>query len=346
MSDVAFDVDLDAFAANLRAIRERVAPAEHMLVVKDDAYRHGLEAIVRRAVAEGITWIGALDVVTGAAARAVAGDSARIFAWLVDGADDIAEAVDAHLDIGVGTEALLEGVAAGAAAAETTALVHLKIDTGLHRNGVRPERWQAFVARASELEQAGSIRVMGIWTHIAEASDDDDDAQRAVYDAAVAQAREAGLAPEFFHVAASAAAFARPEFRYNMVRIGAFAYGIRSADGPSESELGLRVVGALRSRVLRVARAGISVAGGYTAGLPSTAAGSLSVQTPAGRSELTAVRADTSSLAPWPEAAVGDEITLWGGTGESATALGERLGTIGEEIVLRLSREVPRRYLG
>ena len=56
-------VDLDGFAANLRVVRARVAPAELMLVVKDDAYGHGLERIVapsRRA--EGVRWFGAFDV--------------------------------------------------------------------------------------------------------------------------------------------------------------------------------------------------------------------------------------------------------------------------------------------
>ena len=45
------DVDLGLFAANLRAVRERIAPAEHMLVVKDDAYGHGLVRIVRAYLA-------------------------------------------------------------------------------------------------------------------------------------------------------------------------------------------------------------------------------------------------------------------------------------------------------
>lgn len=341
-----WEIDLEAFAANLRAIRERVAPATHMLVVKDDAYRHGLAQIVARAVAEGIEWIGALDVSTAVAARAVAGHDARIFAWLADGTEDIESALDAELDLGVGTEALLEAVAALAAARRGTARVHLKIDTGLHRNGVRPERWEAFVERARALEAAGAVDVVGIWTHIGEASDAEDDLQREAFDRAVDQARAAGLTPQLLHVAASAAAFARPEFRYDMVRIGAFAYGIRSAGGPTEQELGLRRVGALRAQVVRVGDAGARADIGASAGLPTSVAGQITAATPAGSSVVDQVHLETLLLRPWAGQAVGDEVTLFGRGGiDSATDIAERIGTIGEELVLRISDEVPRRFV-
>lgn len=338
-------VDLDAFARNLARIREQVAPAEHLLVVKDDAYRHGLPQIVERAVAEGVRWIGAIDVTTAAAARAAAGGDVRILAWMPTGADDVREGLDADLDLGAGTAEILEDIAAVAAERGVTARAHLKIDTGLHRNGVRPEHWGAFVHRAVELEAAGAVSVVGIWTHIAEASDAEDDAQRAVFDAAVAQARGAGLSPEILHVAASAAAFARPEYRYDLVRIGAFAYGIRSADGPSDAELGITPIGALRGAVTKLTRVGALVDVGAAHGLLSTAGGALTAAGPTGRIPVIQVRQDATVVEAWPGAAVGDEVTLFGANdADSATDLAERLDTIGEEIVLRLSPELPRTY--
>ena len=57
---------------------------------------------------------------------------------------------------------------------------------------------------------------------------------------------DAGLRPRLRHLAASAAGFARPEFRYDLVRIGAFAYGIRPAGGPGEAELGIRPISSTR----------------------------------------------------------------------------------------------------
>ena len=155
-----------------------------MLVVKDDAYAHGLVPIVRRAWRDGVRWFGAFDVSTGRAVREELGPDARIFVWVIGTPDEAAAAVAARLEVGVGDATLLEDVAGAATDAGATARVHLKVDSGLHRNGVRPEEWPAFVARARELERAGAIEVVGVWSHIAEASDADDDAARAVFEAA------------------------------------------------------------------------------------------------------------------------------------------------------------------
>ncbi len=342
---VQFRIDLDLFARNLHTIRERVAPAEHMLVVKDDAYRHGVAEIVQRAVAEGVTWIGALDVVTGTAVRRAAGGDVRVFAWMIADADDVADALAADLDLGVGTAALLDDVAAVARRDGRVARVHLKIDTGLHRNGVRPEQWPDFVGRAAELERAGLIVVIGIWSHIAEASDAEDDAARAAFDAAVVEARAAGLAPTKLHLAASAAAFARAEFRYDMVRIGAFAYGIRSTDGPSDDELGISPIGALRAQVVALAPDDAVIGVGSAHGLLSSVKGALHVATPVGRAVVTEIGTEILRVRRWDGAAVGDVVTVFGADGaDSATDVAERIDTIGEELVLRLSPEIPRTY--
>lgn len=341
-----FVVDLDALAANIRAVRARVAPATPMLVVKDDAYRHGLEAVVRRALDEGVEWIGALDVVTGVAVRAVAPD-VRIFAWMLAGREDVVEAVEAGLDLGIGTATLLEDVAAVTLASGRPANVHLKIDTGLHRNGVRPEQWPAFVARAAELEALGAVTVVGIWSHISEASDEDDDEARGIFDAAVDAARAAGLRPALMHLAASAAAFARPEFRYDMVRIGAFHYGIRSTDGPSDADLGIQPIGSLHAPVRRVGPVDVIIDAGFTSGLLSSAAGALYAATAAGRSLVTEIGPDSLRVPLAAGIEPGQTVTVFGANGaDSATDIAERMGTIGEEVILRLSRDLPRRYVG
>ncbi|TDN92884.1 alanine racemase [Microbacterium sp. BK668] len=333
-------IDADAFAANLAEIARRIAPAEHMLVVKDDAYGHGLQGIVSLAWDNGIRWFGAFDARTGRAIRAELGDGPRIFVWIVASAEEAQEAISADLDIGVGDAALLEEVAA----ASGRARVHLKIDSGLRRNGVRPEEWPAFTARAAELERAGAIEVVGIWSHIAEASDAEDDEARAVFDLAAAQAELAGLRPRLKHLAASAAGFARPEFRYDLVRIGAFAYGIRPAGGPAESELGIRPIASLVAEVIRVDGDRVVVGTGSLDGLPSTLAGRLVVETPAGPRTVRSIAAEESDVDGWPTAAVGDEVIVLGAAASmSATDAAELIGTIGEEIAVRIAPTVERR---
>jgi len=335
-------IDLEAFAQNVATVRARVAPAELMLVVKDDAYGHGIQAIVARAVAEGVCWFGAFDVRAAVATRAVSGPRARIFSWLTVGADEIAAALDDDIELGVGDAGFLDDVAAVAAARDVVARVHLKIDTGLHRNGIRPEDWPAVLLRALAHQDAGRIVVVGVWSHIAEASDHDDDRARAQFDAAVNAAEAAGFSIEVRHLAASAASFARPEFRYDVVRVGAFCYGIRSAGGSSERELGIRPIATLTAQVLEVRDDDAVVAIGSLDGLPSILAGRVSVGTPGGMRELRAIGLIESIVEAWPGAAAGDEVTVFGRDVSSATDLAETIETVGEEILVRVSPTVPR----
>ncbi len=339
-------VDLGAFTDNVDAVRRTVHPAELMLVVKDDAYGHGLEHIVPAATAADVQRFVAYSVQTGLEARHWAGADARVLVLLAAEPGELDDALAAGLELGVGSERLLGAVVAAGARTGVRPVVHLKVDTGLHRNGVRPEDWAAFVARAAALQSDGELVVGGIWSHIAEASDADDDVARAAYDEACAIARAAGLTPSVRHLAASAAAFARPEFRYDLVRIGAFCYGIRPAGGPAEAALGIRPIASLRADVVEVEHDSVRIGIGSLHGLPSTLGGRVEIATPGGRCSLLRVGAYESEVAPWPGAAVGDEVIVHGAApAQSATDLAEAIDTIGEEIALRVNPLVPRVYL-
>lgn len=340
-------VDLTGLVANITRVRETVAPAELMLVVKDDAYGHGLAPVVRAAAGAGVSWFGAFDIGTARAVRGELGDDVRIFAWIAASHADLRAAAEAGIDLGVGDADLLEDAAAAARRVGRPLRVHLKLDTGLHRNGVRPEAWPRFVSRAAALEAEGALDVVGIWSHIAEASDDEDDDARALFEHGLRQAHDAGLRPVIRHLAASAASFARPEFRYDLVRVGAFCYGIRSAGGPSAGQLGLLPIARLEAEVLAVGEDGVRVDVGALHGLPSRLEGRASVATPAGTRRLLAVGEMDSLIAGWPGAAPGDRVIVYGSGADgeaSATDLAEIIGTIGEEIAVRVSPLVPRSY--
>lgn len=336
-------LDAAQLTANVRAVRGRMDPADVLVVIKDDAYAQGVEPVVRAALAGGARWFGGIDVPSALRAKAVAGDAARVVAWMTVTEAEAQEALAGGLELGVGDAGYLERVASASEVVGRAAPVHLKIDTGLHRNGVRPEQWAAFCARAAELERDGRVRVVGVWSHIAEASDEEDDGSRELFDDAVRAMRGAGLRPEVRHLAASAAAWARPEFRYDLVRIGAFCYGIRSEGGP-EIE-GVRPIATLAAPVVAVCDDAVRIGIGSADGVASLAAGRIGVGTPAGVRALRAVGAFESEIDAWPGARVGDEVRIFGpgALGEpTPTDLGEAIGTVGEEPLLRVSPLVPR----
>ncbi|WP_091233849.1 alanine racemase [Microbacterium sp. 3J1] len=329
-------------AWNIAAVRDRIAPSELMMVLKDDAYGHGLTWAVETGVAAGIGWFGSYDVRSGVEIRRILGGHGRIFAWVTSTDDEIDAALRHDVDLGVGSAEYLARIVARARARGARARIHLKIDTGLHRNGLLPEEWDEALTVVRAAEADGAVELVGIWSHLAEASDAEDDDARRVFMDAVERSGTTGRVPEALHLTASAASWWRPELRGSVSRIGAFCYGIRSAEGP-ELE-GIAPVAELVATVTAVHGDEATLALGSFDGLPSTLAG-MTVGTPGGRRDLIRMGDVTSVVAGWPGMAVGDPVRVFGGGdhGESsATTLAERIDTVGEEILTRLTARVRR----
>lgn len=363
-------IDLDAVTANVRTLVDRVAPARAMAVVKADAYGHGALPVARAAFAGGAAWLGTADLAEALALRA-AGIDAPVLAWLHDPGARFGEAIAADVDLGVSSTAQLEQIADAARETGRRAMVHLKIDSGLSRNGVAPAEWADAVARAAELEREGVVRVRGVFSHLANTSPEADAAQLAAFDRAVAAASAAGLAPELRHIASTAAALSLPAARYDLVRLGIACYGIPPyCDGTTSAELGLTPVMTLRGRVAAVRRIaagdGVSyghtwraerattlalVPLGYADGVPRQASGRAEVLLGGARRPVVGRIAMDQFLVDVGDdpVAVGDEVVLFGdpATGApSADEWGDAADTIGYEIVTRIGPRVPRSYLG
>lgn len=363
-------VDLDAIRDNVAHLARFVAPAQAMAVVKADAYGHGAVPVARAALAGGASWIGVADLAEALALRE-AGIDAPVLAWLHDPDAAFRPAVEHDVDLGVSSLGQLEAIADAASSVGRRAMVHLKIDTGLSRNGIAPEAWGEAVTVAADLERSGRIGVRGVFSHLANTSAEEDAAQLAAFEQALAAASAAGLAPEVRHIASTAGALRRPESRYDLVRLGIGIYGIPPfGDGTTAADLGLRPAMTLRGRVAAVRRVdagtGVSyghawraprptslalVPLGYADGVPRQASGRAEVWLAGTRRRVVGRIAMDQFLVDVGDdaVAVGDEVVLFGdpATGApSADDWGDAADTIGYEIVTRIGPRVPRTYVG
>lgn len=352
--------DRAAYAANLRAIAERVAPAEVMAIVKADAYGHGAVVAARTALDAGVTRLGVADLDEALALRS-AGIRAPVLAWLLGQDVDVAAAVAADVELGVSDLQQLERIAAVGGAS-----VQLKLDTGLSRNGVAPADWSRVFAQLAELERAGVVRVTGVFSHLSGTSAADDLLQGARFEVGLAALEAAGVRPPIRHLAASAAAITQPSLRYDLVRIGIAGYGLTPDASLDLGGLVLRPVGELSASIVHVKRVpsgeGVSygfryrtqrettlvlVPLGYADGVPRAASGRAEVAIGgrrypvAGTIAMDQVVVDVGDA----EVRVGDRAVLWGdpATGApSAQEWAEWAGTIDYEIVTRLGQRPVR----
>jgi alanine racemase len=363
-------IDLGAISRNVAHLRETIGTAHTMAVVKANGYGHGAVETARAALAGGADWLGVADIDEALALRS-AGVDAPVLAWLHAPDADFAPAIAAGVDIGVSSVEQLESVADAEARVHDSpqASVHLKLETGLSRNGASEPEWQGLFARARELGESGRLAVRGIFSHLSNTSVEEDGLATDRFERGVAMARAAGLRPDLLHLAASAAALDIPRSRFSMVRLGIAVYGLSPFEDRTSADLGLTPAMTLRGRIAAVRRvpAGTGVSYGYTyrtgeettlalvplgyaEGVPRAASNLApvaingSVARVSGRIAMDQFVVDLGDL----PVTVGDEAVLFGdpATGvPSADDWARAAGTINYEVVTRIGARVRRTYV-
>src|SRR3954452_20513123 len=95
-------IDLDAIRDNVAELKRRSGPAQVLAVVKADAYGHGLVPSARAALQGGATWLGVAQLAEALELRR-AGVTAPLLTWLFPPGADVAGAVDADIEVTVGS---------------------------------------------------------------------------------------------------------------------------------------------------------------------------------------------------------------------------------------------------
>ena len=366
------EIDLAAFRSNVSTL-QRHASVPVMVIVKADGYGHGMLECAREARTAGAEWLG-VATPTEALQLREAGDTGPLLAWLYGVDEDLAPLVAADVDLSAQSVDQIGRLVAAAAMTERRARVHLKIDTGLSRNGAPSYEWQQVCAIAADAERSGAIEVVGIWSHLAAADEPGHPSvplQIQAFQQAYEQARAAGLEPMLRHLSNSAGALVVPEARLDLVRVGIAAYGIDPAPGIAAlAGVTLRPVMRLRAQLVNVKRisegAGVSYGWTWTAQAPTTVG-----LVPLGYGDGIPRHAGNRALVGWSGTRVpirgricmdqfvvelgagrvaepGDDIIVFGPGDQGEPTAGEWAAwcdTIGYEIVTRIGTRVPRRYL-
>jgi alanine racemase len=359
-------VDLDALRHNVTLLAERAAGAATMAVVKADGYGHGALPVARAALEAGATWLGSCSLAEALALRG-GGITAPILSWLEVAGEDFTAAIAAGVDLTASSVRELGHILGAGQRAGKTPRVHLKIDTGLSRNGCPAEEWPELVEVAAKAQADGHAEIVAVWSHLACADEPGHpsvDVQATRFAQAYEVTTAAGLKP-LRHLANSAATLSRPDLHFDLVRVGIAMYGLNPLPYPED----LRPVMTFRSSVALTKRvpAGESVSYGqtwtadrdtnlalvpvgYADGVPRLLSGRLDVwlagrrRPVVGRVCMDQLVVDCGDdLVP-----VGEEVVLFGDgeRGEpTATEWADTLGTIDYEIVTGMYRpRVTRTY--
>lgn len=254
-------IDLGRIVANYRVLVQTAAPAQVMAVVKANAYGHGIVEVARALDAAGVHFLGVADSEEALQLR-TAGIESRLLCWFIESQAAMVQCAESGIDVGISTMQQLEWVAKAHALTGIKPRVHVKVDTGLGRNGFSPLDWGRAFDWISE--HRVQFELVGIFSHLSNTSEADDRKQQAEFERAIAEAGRRSLSFQLRHLAASGATLSYPEMRYDMVRCGIAVYGLTPDNRPI-SPYGLKPAMRAVARIANLKRvpAGQSVSYGY-----------------------------------------------------------------------------------
>ncbi len=246
------EIDLSALAHNFRVIRKHVGDGVNILAaVKANAYGHGAIECARRLEAEGVDWLGVALPEEGVELRQ-AGITRPILCLGGFWQGQETSLLQHRLTPVVYRLDVIEALDRAARDANVCADVHVKIDTGMGRLGVRADKVPEF---CDALTRFQNVRIDGLMTHLAAADDESKeeftDLQLSRFDQSIAAFRERGFTPTFVHAANSAATFAKRRSTDNLVRPGGSLYGfVRDVFPANIDTPPLQPVMSLHSRIV------------------------------------------------------------------------------------------------
>ncbi len=257
------EINLTRLSENLQAIRNHVAPAKVMIIVKANAYGHGLAEVVKH-LSPDADYIGVAVLEEGIFLREL-GVTAPIIVLGGIWGDQIPKYLQYGLTLTASSVERLEQIDTVAGQMGIKAKVHLKIDTGMERIGVH--YYSAQTLQEAALNHS-NVEVEGIFSHFANADAPDLEHARLQLERfhEVLRFYEKNSLPvPIRHMANSAAILQLPESFLDMVRPGIMLYGVYPAPAIEPSVL-VRPALTWKSRVVyfKVVKAGHPVSYGST----------------------------------------------------------------------------------
>ncbi|CDT75423.1 Alanine racemase [Vibrio coralliirubri] len=357
MKAATASIDLNALEHNLNQIKSKAPLCKVMSVVKANGYGHGLLHIAKHSKSSDAFGVARIEEALQLRAGGIVKPILLLEGFYSSG--DLPILVTNNIQTVVHCEEQLSALEN--ADLETPVVVWLKVDSGMHRLGVRPEQYQNFVER---LHQCANVaKPLRYMSHFGCA--DELDRATTVEQTELFLSLTEGCEGER-SLAASAGLLAWPDSHLDWVRPGIISYGVSPFVDKSAQELGFLPVMTLTSHLIAVrdVKAGESVgyggnwtserdtkvgviAIGYGDGYPRTAPNGTPVFVNGRKAPIAGrVSMDMLTVDLGPDAAdkVGDEATLWGKDLPSEE-VAEHIGTIAYELVTKLTSRVAMEYV-
>ena len=360
---------------NMYQFRSLIGDSRKMtVVVKSNAYGHGLLEVSRLASENGADWLGVNSLEEASALRRSGIDLPIILLGYVP-LDQLEEAVKNDLRLTVYNTETVEELGKITSALKTNVYLHIKAETGVHRQGIKGEDLLPFIEK---IRAYPYLKIEGLSMHFANIEDTTDHsyAQRQLerFIEYVNLLGQNDIDIPVKHVACSAATILFPETFFDMVRVGIGVYGLwpsketyLSCIQDKREPVDIKPVLTWKTRIVQIKDVPEDAFIGYGCTYKTTRPTKLAVlpvgyydgydrllsnasyvlitgkRAPVrGRVAMNFITADVTDI---PGVQLEEEVVLLGRQGQeriSAEHLASLCGTINYEIVTRINPKIPR----
>ena len=366
------EVDLDAICHNMDHMKANIAEKTQMIaVIKADGYGHGSVPLAQ--VMEPLPYLYGFATATfeEAAILRKSGVKKPILILGYTFPYCCREMIRQEIRPALFRPDSARELSQAAVSLGKEAKVHIKVDTGMSRIGIRPD--DSGIGMIRQVMELPGICIEGIFTHFAKADETDKSAAIAQYETfrtfVERVERELGLLIPLRHCSNSAGIIRLPQASMDLVRAGIALYGLWPSDEVEKDIVSLEPALSFRSHIvyvkeleagrqisyggtyttaerMRVATVPVGYADGYPRGLSGKGYVLLHGRRAQilGRICMDQMMVDVSEI---PEAAEGDVVTLLGADGDeriTAEYLGGLSGRFNYELVCGISKRIPRVY--
>lgn len=359
---VRLEVDSKSILHNMQEIKKHVGDAVSIMpVIKDEGYKTGINNKLAVYNACNIKIVG-VAIVDEAVELREEGYTGEIFVLNQIYVEDIENVKKYNVTIGVGDSSFLKELGK---CVDYNFKIHIEIDTGMGRTGVRPERLKEYI---EELKKHSNITVEGIYTHFS-CSDTDKsftNLQIEKFNEAIKVCESEGLKLKYIHACNSAGVIDFKEAHYNLVRPGIILYGYYP-DESLKGRLDLKPALKLKSKIsyIKTVPAGTAISYGrryvtdsvrtiatvqlgYADGLrrSMTNKGKVvingKIAPMVGTICMDCFMVDVTDI---DDVKVGDTVYIWDNENISVEDVAAIYGTINYEVISTISDRVVREYI-
>lgn len=360
------EVDLDALCANFKTAVDLAGPDVLVgAVLKANAYGHGAVPVARALYKQGLK-LALVACLSEALELKRALPQLDVLVMGYTPQTSFAYALDAGIALTVVSTDQARQLSDAAKGMGKTAVMHIKLDTGFHRLGMAPT--QQTIESICEMAQLPGIKLQGLFTHLALTDLPHDQQQMQRFNFVAEGLAQAGISIPYLHVCDSIGLVRYPQWRLQLVRAGAFLYGVRPSNWNDPIPLPPTLT--LKTRIAQIHEIAAGEGVGYDAlfvaqrptriaalpvgygdGVPRRMTNTAYVGLHGQRAKVVGLVCMDQlmiDITDIPQAQTGDIVTVLGGTDENAIPYmdyADWAKTNRNEAISIISRRVPRVYI-